>query len=213
MNRKLRALILCLVVCLGPWNHRSAVFGAAAHSSTPRAQDTSAVNGKDRMGVLDLPGGSKFQTNLYDLNVIGQLRTVRKLPYYVMSGVGCQECDANVSIYSHSPSDGPMKDEGSQPRFDYPGRTLSREDRSVVSSARVFLGNCVAGHPNAVVWLERSIGDDRRWHESGFAAEIKDDRLVVEDFEANAATTGEVEHAVRKSGCRELPGMNQWEEP
>jgi hypothetical protein len=165
------------------------------------------------MGVLDLPDGSRFQTNLYDLKVIGQLHTVHKLPYYVMSGVGCQECDANVSIYIHSPSDGPMKNEGSQPRFDYPGRTLSREDRGVISDARVFLGNCIVGHPNAVVWLERSLGDDKQWHESGFVAEIKDDRLVVEDFEANAATTNEAELAVRKSGCRELPGTNQWEEP
>ncbi len=76
------------------------------------------------MGVLDLPDGSKFQTNLYDMKVIGPLRTVHKLPYYVMSGVGCQECDANMSIYIHSPSDGPMEDEGSQPRFDLSGSNI-----------------------------------------------------------------------------------------
>ena len=66
-----------------------------------------------------------FKTTLYHLKVIGELTTVRKLPYYILSGIGCHECDANVSIYIHSPSNGPMKNEAEQKRFDYPGRELS----------------------------------------------------------------------------------------
>ena len=165
------------------------------------------------MGILVLPDGSKFQTALYHLKVIGQLRTVHKLPYYVLSGVGCHECDANVSIYIHSPSDGPMKDEGTQPRFSYPGRLTSIEDGSVVSETRVFLGNCVIGHPDAVVWFERSIGDDKRWHENVFLAEIKDDHLVFEEPKVKVPKPGEAEDAIRKSACRELAGVNQSKEP
>lgn len=44
-------------------------------------------------------------------------------------------------------------------------------------------------------------------------AEVKDDRLVVEDLEVNATTIGAADGAARKSGCRELQGMDQWEEP
>jgi hypothetical protein len=165
------------------------------------------------MGILDLPDGSKFQTTLYDLKVIGQLRTVHKLPYYVLSGVGCQECDANVSVYIHSPSDGPMKNEGTQPRFEYPGRVISPEDNSVVYETRVFLGNCLDGHPDAVVWFERSMGDDKQWHDSVLLAEVKDDHLVLDEPKANAPRPREAEDSARKSGCRELPGVRQWEEP
>jgi len=165
------------------------------------------------MGILELPDGSKFQTTLYHLKVIGQLRTIHKLPYYVLSGVGCHDCDANVSIYIHSPSDGPMKDEGTQPRFGYPGRVTSIEDRRVISETRAFLGNCVVGHTDAVIWFERSVGEDKRWHQRIFFAEINDDHLVFEEQKVNVPRLGEVEDAVRKSACRELPGMNQSEEP
>ena len=189
------------------------LLGTPSQSPVSRAQTASAVNGESRMGILDLPDGSKFQTTLYHLKVIGQLRTVHKLPYYVLSGVGCHECDANVSIYIHSPSDGPMKDESTQPRFSYPGRVASIEDRSVVSEIRVFLGNCVVGHPDAVVWFERLIGGDKRWHESVFLAEIKDDHLVLEEPKVNVPRPAEAEDAIRKSACRELPGVNQSEEP
>lgn len=164
-------------------------------------------------GVLRLPDGSKFQTILYDLKVIGQLGTVHKLPYYVLSSIGCEECDANVSIYIHSPSDGPMKNEGTQPRFDYPGRLISREDHSVVFQARLFLGNCLTGHPDAVVWFERSIGNDKQWHKSVFWEEVKDDRLVYGEPKAGLPSLHEAENAVRKSECRELSGIDQWEEP
>lgn len=209
----LKSLCVDLAFVLG--SVHALLFPLSTHSQSPvsRAEAASAVNGETRMGILDLPDGSKFQTTLYHLKVVGQLRTVHKLPYYVLSGVGCYECDANLSIYIHSPSDGPMKDESTQPRFSYPGRVTSMEDRSVVSETRVFLGNCVVGHPDAVIWLVRSIGDDKRWRESVSLAEIKDDHLVFEELKVNVPRPSEAEEAIRKSGCRELPGVNQTEEP
>lgn len=65
-------------------------------------------------GVLSLPDGSKFKTSLYGMKVIGQLRTTKKVPYFILSGTTCTGCDENVSIYIHSPSDGPMKNEAEQ---------------------------------------------------------------------------------------------------
>jgi hypothetical protein len=212
MSGKFQALVVCFVLFLGSCNRSPSHSATPVHSPDPRPEAANAVNGENRMGILVLPDGSKFQTTLYDLKVIGQLRAVHKLPYYVLSGVGCQGCDANVSVYIHSPSDGPMKDEGTQPRFDYPGQVIS-QDNSVVSESRMFLGNCVAGHPDTVVWFDRSIGDDKQWHESVFLAEIKDDHLVFEEPKTNAPSPGEAEDSTRKSECRELPGIKQWEEP
>ena len=213
MSGKLPRLIVCCVVFLSSCNRSSSSPAAPVHPSAPHPESRSAVSEENRTGTLDFPGGSKFQTTLYDLKVIGQLRTVQKLPYYVLSGVGCQECDANVSVYIHSPSDGPMKDEGTQPRFDYPGRVISREDKSVISETRMFLGNCLVGHPNAVVWFERWLGDDKQWHKSVSLAEVRDDHLVLDEPKANAPRPGEAEDSVRKLGCRELSGVNQWNEP
>jgi hypothetical protein len=208
-----KSLCVGLAFVLGSIHALLFLLGTNSQSPVSRAGAASAVNGETRVGILDLPDGSKFQTTLYHLKVIGQLRTVHKLPYYVLSGAGCLECDANISIYIHSPSDGPMKDEGTQPRFSYPGRVISMEDRSVISETRVFLGGCVVGHPDAVVWFERSIGNDKRWHASVSLAEIKDDHLVFQELKVNVPRPSEAEQAIRKSACREIPGVNQSEEP
>lgn len=207
----LKSFCVYLAFVLGPIHAPLFLPHTPSQSSVSRGE--AAANGESRMGILELPDGSKFQTTLYHLKVIGQLRTIHKLPYYVLSGVGCHDCDANVSIYIHSPSDGPMKDEGTQPRFGYPGRVTSIEDRRVISETRAFLGNCVVGHTDAVIWFERSVGEDKRWHQRIFFAEINDDHLVFEEQKVNVPRLGEVEDAVRKSACRELPGMNQSEEP
>jgi hypothetical protein len=213
MSGKFPTLVVCLIMVLSSCNRPSSHSATGTHSPDTRPEAANAVNGETQTGILVLPDGSKFQTTLNDLKVIGQLRTVHKLPYYVLSGVGCQGCDANVSVYIHSPSDGPMKDEGTQPRFDYPGRVISREDNSVLYETRMFVGNCVVGHTDTVVWFEHSLGDDKRWHESVQFAEIKDDHLVFEEPKANAPKLGQALDFVRKSECRELPGVKQWEEP
>src|SRR5215467_16067752 len=90
----------------------------------------SVITDEDHVGILVPPDGSKFKTTLYGLNVIGELKTAHKLPYYILSGVGCDGCDANTSLYIHSPSDGPMKNEGEQRRFYYPGRELDYQQKS-----------------------------------------------------------------------------------
>ena len=89
----------------------------AAHGQTAKV-----VTGKDGIGTLVFPDCTRFETTLYHLKVIGKLNAAHKLPYFILSGVGCTECDANVAIYIHSPSIGPMHGEGSQQRFYCPGQ-------------------------------------------------------------------------------------------
>lgn len=206
-----RILMLCVVGFLVSCSQTPS-SAPVANSPLPTVEEARGANGEHRIGTLQLPNGSKFQTTLFDLKVIGQLQTVQKLPYYVLSGVGCEECDANTSIYIHSPSDGPMKDEGKQQRFDYPGRQFSRPDHSVISTTRVFLGDCSQDYPNALIWFEHSSGDDRQWHDIVFVARVQNDHLIDEVPKASAPTIAEAETAVRKSRCRELPGLDQWAE-
>ena len=179
------------------------------------AQDkgAKAVADKDGLGVLVLPNGSTFKTTLYHLKVIGELRTTAKLPYYVLSGTGCIECDANRSIYIHSPSDGPMKGEAGQQRFLYPGREANYESGRVVYEARAFFSHCVASYPNAVVWFERSVGEDRQWHSGVFVAEVKSDNLVVRRLQRNLPTLDEALKSIKSGECKEIPGVNRLSEP
>src|SRR5690348_1105894 len=104
MTEKTLSALLCAALSFGLCRPVFSAQAGTANIPLPKVE-----KGENGMGILDLPNGSKFQTTLYGLAVMGRLHATNKLPYYVLSGVGCQECDANVSIYIHSPSDGPMK--------------------------------------------------------------------------------------------------------
>jgi hypothetical protein len=164
-------------------------------------------------GDLTLPDGSKFRTTLYELKVIGQLPTAKKLPYFILSGRGCYDCDANTSIYVHSPSDGPMKNEGKQPRFPYPGRLRDNEADQLVYESRMFYGSCLPDHPNAVVWFERGLGEDNKWHDGVQVAEVKNDKLVRTETEINLPRITDTQSAIRDGRCYELPGIDGHSEP
>lgn len=165
------------------------------------------------MGVLSLPDGSKFKTALYNMKVVGQLRTTKKLPYFILSGTTCTECDENISIYIHSPSDGAMKNEAEQHRFVYPGREKDYETGQLVYEAKMFFGDCARNLPNAVVWFERGIGEDRKWHSGVSVAEITNDSLVFRKLNDELPTLSEVQESVRNGKCRELPGVDGTTEP
>ena len=136
------------------------------------------------------------------------MRATPKLPYYILSGVGCHGCDANTSIYIHSPSDGPMKDEATQTRYHYPGRESDALDHSLIYAGRMFFGDCVSGHPNAAVWFERFMGPDQKWHKDVMTAEVNKDNLVVEEIERDLPSISEAERSVAKRKCQEVPGIN-----
>lgn len=189
----------------------SAVLLAQSGTSQQTAHETS-TNG-ETFGFFKLPDGSKFGTSLYDLKVIGKLKTEKKTPYYILSGVGCYGCDANTSIYIHSPSDGPMKNEGEQPRFSYPGQETDSQSGQLVSKTRMFFGDCLSTHPNAVVWFYRTVGDDKKWHDGVSVAEVKEDRLVTTEIKGALPTPKDTRVAIRTGTCQELPGIAAYTEP
>jgi len=176
-----------------------------------RAEDKGTPTYK--VGVLTLPDGSKFKTTLYGMKIIGQLRTAKKLPYFILAGTTCTECDENTSIYIHSPSDGPMKNEAEQPRFAYPGRETDYETGKPVYEAKMFFGDCLASHPNAVVWFEQGTGEDNKWHQDVRVAEVKDDKLVVDELHDQSLKVSDAQEAVGKGECRELTGVDRPSEP
>jgi Carboxypeptidase regulatory-like domain len=192
---------------------RTETPGSTPSASIRHQENNSTAPPSSGVGVLELPDGARFKTALYELRVIGQVKTTRKLPYYVLSGRGCQECDASTSIYIHSPSDGPMKNEGEQRRFAYPGKETSYEDGSPLYEARMFFGDCISSRPNAVVWFERSLGDDKKWHDGVLLAEVKGDDLVVGELKGELPKVSEARDSVKNGRCQEVAGIDGPSEP
>ncbi len=182
---------------------------AATAQQVGRQETTSG----EAVGVLNLPDGSKFKTALYHMKVIGQLRATKKLPYFILAGTTCTECDENTSIYIHSPSDGAMKNEADQRRFAYPGRETDYETGRPDYEAKMFFGDCLATHPNAVLWLERGIGEDKKWHSGASVAQVRNDKLLVIELHDKFPNMAEVRQAVGHGKCQEVPGIDRSSEP
>lgn len=212
-NMRSRNFAICLggllLLCAGPLLAQS-LPGARSQ----RSHEVIPPGNQSAVGSFALPDGSRFVTTLYDLKVVGKLRTKKKLPYYILSGIGCTECDANTSIYIHSPSDGPMKNEGEQQRFMYPGQERDYQTGQIVYEGRMFYGDCLPDHPNAVVWFERMLGDDKKLHDDVFVAEVKQDHLLTTKLPTRELPKPkDSEVAVRAGKCHELGGKRSYREP
>src|SRR5262245_15239159 len=139
-NRMSRAHVTAAAACV---LLASLVVDARAGTEA-RPRSLTAVreieNRGDQPTVLVFDDGTRFQTTLFEVRVLGVLQSDRKAPYFVLEGRGCTACDANTTIYIHSPSDGPMRGEAKQRRFAYPGREIWYEDRkTLLYEARTFI--------------------------------------------------------------------------
>lgn len=163
------------------------------------------VKGKN----LILKNGRQLKTSLFDLKYIGTLQTQNKAPYYIISGRGCHGCDANISIYIWSPSDGPMLDESRQTRYAYPGKEKDYETSKRIFESRMFYGGCNS-YGNSVVWLQRALNEKGKWVEDIFVVSLKNDMLqetlISKPFKGSKS-------ALLSATCKELPGIDVSSEP
>jgi hypothetical protein len=162
-----------------------------------------------RHGVIVLPDSSRFRTTLFDLRVIGQLPVAGRQPYYVMAGRSCVDCGANIALYVHSPSDGPMRVEAEQPRYPYPGREVFYDDGTPQYEARTFFGDCAATYPNAVIWYQRRRIDADQWQASVLVLQAGGDGLRAVLLERDLPDVAEAVAAVRAGRCREIRGIDR----
>lgn len=152
---------------------------------------------------------SEFQTNLYELNFIAQLPTKTKIPYLILTGRQCTMCDANISIYIHSPSDGPMKGEHEQDRYGLPGELYYWEDGELIAKKRTFYGE-VFPNNHGVAWYQSELDEHGNWIKSTYFAGILGDTLLGSFIKANIDSTLQ---QVYKKLAFEIPGVSMSTEP
>ncbi len=131
--------------------------------------------------------GDVFETNLFDLEFVGQLKAVRKKPFLILIGRRCDSCDVNSSVYIHSPSDGPLKNESKQKRYNLPGPIFDYQSRDLLYAARLFWGEVI---PNrfGIIWFQRELKNNR-WDESVYFAELMNDHVTDEFIKSELKTT------------------------
>jgi hypothetical protein len=203
LKMALEITLLSLCVLSTPARQSSTNPGGTATDGLPHV-----VSGH----ILEWPDGRRFVTTLFGVQVVGQLSATTKLPFLILAGRGCTECDANESIYIHSPSDGPMQPEAGQPRFSYPGKLSSYLDGTLISESRMFWGRCLSGRGAGVAWFQREKQENGTWKPSVYFAELIGDK-VESSFLKPPPPIQTILAQVKSSACRELPGRDMTSEP
>lgn len=119
-----------------------------------------------------------YQTNLFDLKYIGQLKTTNKLPYFIISGRKCVDCDENISIFVWSPTDGIKTLNQNSNRYSYPGKEYDYSNNELIFENQMFYGNCL-GYESCI-WIQKEKNFNNEWKKSIFILKIKNDAIKEE---------------------------------
>jgi hypothetical protein len=184
------------------------LLGCSLDGNNTQGTDDWTVNKVEGQTVF-FKNGKQFKTNLYDLTYIGQLKSKTKAPYLILSGRSCNECDANTSIYIHSPSDGNMKEESTQTRYTYPGKQEDYLTGQSVFESRMLYGSCLNNKSNCVVWVQKFLDEKKQWKQNAFVVEVYNDTLKEYLLESNLPDI----QTMLKNGCKEVAGKVQTTEP
>jgi hypothetical protein len=152
-----------------------------------------------------------FETNLFDLEYIGQFQAKDKAPFLIFSGRECQECDANISIYIHSPSDGKIVVDYGQNRYEYPGTEKDYQSDTVLVTSRAFYGQ-VLENVHGVIWYENVLLENGKMGKDIFLRYLENGSLNDTVFEDK----GEIRETLilmKKGLCKEIKGRIYSSEP
>lgn len=160
---------------------------------------------------LVFKNGRLFDTHLYELQYIGQIAAKDKAPFLIFSGRDCDECDANIAIYIHSPSDGPLTVENGQNRYQYPGTEKDIETGSVLYVARAFYGQ-VLDSTKGVIWDEKRLLENGEMGRQIFLVQIKNETLKDTLYNDNGSLDKTIS-LMKKGLCKEIKGQDFTSEP
>ena len=212
MIRKIAFLTLILLSC-GTNDNSKKLVSQQLDTNVKHEYQTDYEWTLDRIGKSKLifKNGRIIETKLHDLQFIGQITLENKDPYLIFIGIDCTNCDANPSIYIHSPSDGELIVGNGKNTYGLPGRTFSYENDSLLYEGRVFYGQ-VLENRKGVIWYQKTLMESGKWESSVFIAEIrnnnKEDHFLTE--------TGLLEQTLsllQKGLCKEIEGNDHTSEP
>jgi hypothetical protein len=155
--------------------------------------------------------GRTIETKLFNLEYIDQIEVVNKDPYFIFSGVDCDNCDANVSIYIHSPSDGQLIVDQGKNKYSYPGKEFDYLTDSLIYECRVFYGQVLPIN-KGVIWYQRTYLKDKVWENSIFIVDLTGMTKVHRFLDDNDLLQQTL-LLYNEGLCKEIEGLNYSSEP
>jgi hypothetical protein len=151
-----------------------------------------------------------FETNLFGLEYIGQIVTEKKSPFLIFSGRDCNACDANISLYIHSPTDGELIVANGQNRYHYPGTEKNYQNDSVVYRARTFYGQVLKGI-KGVIWYQDQLDESGKMTHSIYLVHLSDQKRDT-SFLDNVSLKETLDY-LKQGLCKEIEGHDDTSEP
>ena len=157
-----------------------------------------------------LPDGRSFVAGLQQLRAHGLLGS--KGEYVVLSGFGCEDCDAVRSVYVMRVGERlDWNKQPSPPVFAYPGTTRDTENK-VVARSRLFFGQCGNDSTPTVIQFARTQRSGK-WTDSIHVAALRADSLVTSSEGHTGGRLDQVLARVQKGECLEVTPNQQQVEP
>ena len=150
--------------------------------------------------------GRTFAPGLRQLRVHGSLGR-----YLVLSGFGCDDCDATRTLHVLRFGEHVSWDKRSwQPAFAYPG-TVWDTDNQPIARSRLFFGQCGTDSDRQVIQFAHVLTRDGRWTDSIHVAAVRNDSIVSMSAAYTLTQLELVIDRTRLGKCVEVPGKSQVE--
>jgi hypothetical protein len=160
---------------------------------------------------LIFKGGNSYKTDLFDLEYIGQIKADPKAPYLIFSGRDCEGCDENINIYIHSPSDGKLRVENGQNRYQFPGMETDYETDSLLYTSQAYFGE-ILEKKYGLIWYENNLLENGKMGKSTFVTYIENGILRDTIF-VDHKDLSETLKLLKRGLCKEIKGRKYSSEP
>ena len=155
--------------------------------------------------------GELIATGLHELEYIGQVRGGAKSPWFVLSGRYCDECDALIALYVHSPGKEPMRIEHGEGALQHPGRLMDGETGEVYYSTRTFFGEVLPG-VQGLISYENVIdaGAEGEWYTNliDLSGAARRDTQYMD-----TSRLPQTQDLAARGKCQEIKGIDQMSAP
>ncbi len=212
-SMKYLAVILCTIFLIS-----CAYFDSSKQKTVDTLTTSTKVNADwvfvktDSCNLL-FKDGKSFDTHLYNLTYLGQVKTSStKAPCFVLSGVDCNECDANIALYFHSPSDGDLVVEHGQNRYEYPGTLRDLETDILYTKSKAFFGE-VLDSTFGIIWYETKLLEKGGYGDFIFLSKIINGKKVDTLFNDNGKYLVHTLALLKAGKCKEIKGQDLKTEP
>jgi hypothetical protein len=150
--------------------------------------------------VIVLSDGRSWQPGLHLIRHIYTLQQAGGVPFFVLLGVGCTECDALYEIHILRPG---QTQDSAHAGFAAPGRDYEMGEDSANAFRRQFFGRCIEPNVDAAVQFAHEEGRDSVWVDSIRTVVVTRDSVIVRNYAHTDSLERQVHSLVASGSCRE----------